>query len=175
MISEKIKSTVRDVQDFPQPGILFKDITPLLVDFRVRRQIVKALAVEARKLKVDAIIGVESRGFLFGISLADELNVPFVPVRKAGKLPFTKNKIEYELEYGTAEIEIHTDALVKGSRVLIHDDLLATGGTALAAAQLVKSIGGDVAGFGFIIELSDLKGREKLLKYNTNIISLATY
>jgi len=90
-------------------------------------------------------------------------------------LPFTKNKIEYELEYGTAEIEIHTDALVKGSRVLIHDDLLATGGTALAAAQLVKSIGGDVAGFGFIIELSDLKGREKLLKYNTNIISLATY
>ena len=135
----------------------------------------KALAVEARKLKVDAIIGVESRGFLFGISLADELNVPFVPVRKAGKLPFTKNKIEYELEYGTAEIEIHTDALVKGSRVLIHDDLLATGGTALAAAQLVKSIGGDVAGFGFIIELSDLKGREKLLKYNTNIISLATY
>ena len=148
MISEKIKSTVRDVQDFPKPGILFKDITPLLVDFRVRRQIVKALAVEARKLKVDAIIGVESRGFLFGISLADELNVPFVPVRKAGKLPFTKNKIEYELEYGTAEIEIHTDALVKGSRVLIHDDLLATGGTALAAAQLVKSIGGDVAGFG---------------------------
>ena len=175
MISEKIKSTVRDVQDFPKPGILFKDITPLLVDFRVRRQIVKALAVEARKLKVDAIIGVESRGFLFGISLADELNVPFVPVRKAGKLPFTKNKIEYELEYGTAEIEIHTDALVKGSRVLIHDDLLATGGTALAAAQLVKSIGGDVAGFGFIIELSDLKGIEKLLKYNTNIISLATY
>jgi adenine phosphoribosyltransferase len=175
MISEKIKSSVRDVQDFPKPGILFKDITPLLVDFRVRRQIVKALAVEARKLKVDAIIGVESRGFLFGISLADELNVPFVPVRKAGKLPFTKNKIEYELEYGTAEIEIHTDALVKGSRVLIHDDLLATGGTALAAAQLVKSIGGDVAGFGFIIELSDLKGREKLLKYNTNIISLATY
>jgi adenine phosphoribosyltransferase len=175
MISEKIKSTVRDVQDFPKPGILFKDITPLLVDFRVRRQIVKALAVEARKLKVDAIIGVESRGFLFGISLADELNVPFVPVRKAGKLPFTKNKIEYELEYGTAEIEIHTDALVKGSRVLIHDDLLATGGTALAAAQLVKSIGGDVAGFGFIIELSDLKGREKLLQYNTNIISLATY
>ena len=175
MISEKRKSTVRDVQDFPKPGILFKDITPLLVDFRVRRQIVKALAVEARKLKVDAIIGVESRGFLFGISLADELNVPFVPVRKAGKLPFTKNKIEYELEYGTAEIEIHTDALVKGSRVLIHDDLLATGGTALAAAQLVKSIGGDVAGFGFIIELSDLKGREKLLKYNTNIISLATY
>ena len=175
MISEKIKSSVRDVQDFPKPGILFKDITQLLVDFRVRRQIVKALAVEARKLKVDAIIGVESRGFLFGISLADELNVPFVPVRKAGKLPFTKNKIEYELEYGTAEIEIHTDALVKGSRVLIHDDLLATGGTALAAAQLVKSIGGDVAGFGFIIELSDLKGREKLLKYNTNIISLATY
>ena len=175
MISEKIKSTVRDVQDFPKPGILFKDITPLLVDFRVRRQIVKALAVEARKLKIDAIIGVESRGFLFGISLADELNVPFVPVRKAGKLPFTKNKIEYELEYGTAEIEIHTDALVKGSRVLIHDDLLATGGTALAAAELVKSIGGDVAGFGFIIELSDLKGREKLLKYNTNIISLATY
>jgi adenine phosphoribosyltransferase len=110
MISEKIKSTVRDVQDFPKPGILFKDITPLLVDFRVRRQIVKALAVEARKLKVDAIIGVESRGFLFGISLADELNVPVVPVRKAGKLPFTKNKIEYELEYGTAEIEIHTDA-----------------------------------------------------------------
>ncbi|MFZ9848397.1 MAG: adenine phosphoribosyltransferase [Flavobacteriales bacterium] len=175
MIAEKIKSTVRDVQDFPKPGILFKDITPLLVDFRVRRQIVKALAVEARKLKIDAIIGIESRGFLFGISLADELNVPFVPVRKAGKLPFTKNKIEYELEYGTAEIEIHTDALVKGSRVLIHDDLLATGGTAVAAAQLVKSIGGDVAGFGFIIELSDLKGREKLLKYNTNIISLATY
>jgi adenine phosphoribosyltransferase len=175
MISEKIKSTVRDVQDFPKPGILFKDITPLLVDFRVRRQIVKALAVEARKLKIDAIIGVESRGFLFGISLADELNVPFVPVRKAGKLPFNKNKVEYELEYGTAEIEIHTDALVKGSRVLIHDDLLATGGTAVAAAELVKSIGGDVAGFGFIIELSDLKGREKLLKYNTNIISLATY
>ncbi len=175
MISEKIKSTVRDVQDFPKPGILFKDITPLLVDFRVRRQIVKALAVEARKLKVEAIIGIESRGFLFGISLADELNVPFVPVRKAGKLPFNKNKVEYELEYGTAEIEIHTDALVKGSRVLIHDDLLATGGTAVAAAELVKSIGGDVAGFGFIIELSDLKGREKLLKYNTNIISLAAY
>jgi adenine phosphoribosyltransferase len=175
MIAEKIKSTVRDVKDFPKPGILFKDITPLLVDFRVRRQIVKALAVEARKLKVDAIVGVESRGFLFGISLADELNVPFVPVRKAGKLPFTKNKVEYELEYGKAEVEIHTDALVKGSRVLIHDDLLATGGTAVAAAKLVESLGGEVAGFGFIIELSDLKGKAKLLKHSANIISLATY
>ncbi len=175
MIAEKIKANVREIPDFPKPGILFKDITPLLTDFRIRREIVKSLVVQARKLKADVIIGVESRGFLFGIPMADELNIPFVPVRKAGKLPYKKNKVSYNLEYGTAEVEIHSDSIKKGSKVFIHDDLLATGGTADAAAQLVQQLGGEVCGFGFIIELNDLKGKEKLSKYSPNIISLATY
>ncbi|MFM7021890.1 MAG: adenine phosphoribosyltransferase [Flavobacteriales bacterium] len=175
MIAEKIKNTVRDIPDFPKPGIMFKDITPLLIDFKLREDIIEAFAEKLRPLKIDALIGVESRGFLFGIALANRLEIPFVPVRKAGKLPYSTHKVSYDLEYGKAEVEIHSDAIHKGSRVFIHDDLLATGGTAGAAAQLVQKMEAEVAGFGFIIELSFLKGKENLLQYSPNIISLATY
>ncbi|MCX6181523.1 MAG: adenine phosphoribosyltransferase [Bacteroidetes bacterium] len=175
MISDKIKKTVRDIPDFPKPGIIFKDITPLLIDFKLREELIDAFADKMKHLKIDALIGVESRGFLFGIPLANRLEIPFVPVRKAGKLPYSTYKVSYDLEYGKAEVEIHSDAIRKGSRVFIHDDLLATGGTAAASAQLVQKLGAEVAGFGFLIELSFLKGRENLLPYSHNIISLATY
>ncbi len=175
MIAEKIKSSVRDIPDFPKPGIVFKDITPLLIDFKLREELIDAFAEKLKDLKIDIVIGVESRGFLFGIPLANRLSVPFVPVRKAGKLPYSTYKVSYDLEYGQAVMEIHSDAIQHGSRVLVHDDLLATGGTAAAAAQLAQKMGGELVGFAFIIELGFLNGRQNLLQYSPNLISLATY
>ena len=173
-LERKIKQAVREVPDFPRPGITFKDVTPLFYD----QQLCNAVAdrfIEQLSQKPDAVVGIESRGFLFGFLVANRLGVPFVLVRKAGKLPFRTLSTEYKLEYGTSQIEIHEDALQAGWKVLIHDDLLATGGTAEATARLVKRCGAEVAGFNFIVELGFLKGRENLINHTTNITCLARY
>ncbi|MFM7195786.1 MAG: adenine phosphoribosyltransferase [Bacteroidota bacterium] len=162
MNAEQLKAMVRDVPDFPEPGILFRDITPLLADPDARAGIRKALVEPLRSIKIDAVAGIEARGFLFGVSLADDLGVPFIPIRKAGKLPWEKVREDYALEYGTASIEIHRDAIKPGQRVLIHDDLLATGGTCLAAARLIERMGGRPAAFSFIINLTFLNGGSKI-------------
>lgn len=160
-----LKAIIRDVPDFPQPGILFRDITPLLGDAAAFRAVLDALCVDARERGADAIVGIESRGFLFGAPLADRLGLPFVPVRKPGKLPAARMSVDYSLEYGESRLDIHSDALRPAARAYIVDDLLATGGTARAAAKLVELIGGEVAGFGFVIELEALGGRATLAAY----------
>lgn len=161
-IEEKVKSLLRDVPDFPKMGILFKDITPLLADPAARKEAVEALVKQIHHFKPDVIAAVEARGFIFGMLIAEHLNIPFVPVRKSGKLPYKKVEQSYSLEYGTAEIEMHEDAFKPGTRVIIHDDLLATGGTAAAAGQLVQRLGGVVAGYSFLINLSFLPGEKRL-------------
>jgi len=175
MIETKIKQIVRDVNDFPKPGIVFKDITPILKDAVLCGEITAALAVQLSGIKIDVVAGIESRGFLFGMSLANLLGVPFVPMRKAGKLPYKTIRQDYDLEYGSAALELHEDAIVPGQLVLIHDDLLATGGTVVAASQLVHKLGAVVAGYSFIIALDFLKGRERLAKYSPNNFALASY
>lgn len=175
MIESKIKSTVRDVPDFPKQGIIFKDITPILKDPILCQEITAALAGRLKDLDIDVVAGIESRGFLFGPALAQLLNVPFVPIRKAGKLPYKTVQQSYDLEYGTATIEVHEDALLKGQHVLIHDDLLATGGTVVAASELVKQLGAEVTGYSFIIALEFLNGKARLKPYSDNIFSLAVY
>jgi adenine phosphoribosyltransferase len=162
-LEEEIKPLLRDVPDFPKPGVLFKDITPLLNNPSARRKVVETVAHYFSSENIQALAAVEARGFIFGSLIAQELNIPFIPVRKSGKLPYKKISEEYSLEYGTASIEMHQDALFQGCRVLIHDDLLATGGTATAAGRMVQQLGGVVAGYSFIINLSFLPG-EKLLK-----------
>ena len=164
---------IRDVPDFPLPGIVFKDITPLLADATALRTVVQALSHAAADLQPDVIVGVESRGFLFGAPMAVEMNKGFALVRKVGKLPYRTIRQEYALEYGTNTVEMHSDAIQPGQRVVIVDDLLATGGTAAAAALLVEQLGGVVAGFCFLIELSFLNGREKLA--GRNVTALITY
>jgi adenine phosphoribosyltransferase len=163
-MEERIKCLLRDVHDFPRPGILFKDITPLLSNPPVREEVVATIVSHFRPLRPDAIAAVEARGFIFGMLIAHGLQVPFIPVRKTGKLPFKKITQEYALEYGRAEIEMHEDALQPGTRVIIHDDLLATGGTASAAGQMVQRLGGMVAGYSFLINLSFLPGESKLIE-----------
>ncbi|MEQ8927030.1 MAG: adenine phosphoribosyltransferase [Fulvivirga sp.] len=174
-ISEKLKAKIRDVDNFPKPGITFKDITPILGDSKLCRDITEELTNRYKYDDLDAIVGVESRGFLFGMLLAYELNIPFVPVRKSGKLPFRTLKHSYDLEYGSASMEIHVDALEKDWKVLIHDDLLATGGTAAAAAALVEQLGAEVQGFSFLIDLTFLNGKAVLAPFTTNINSLVAY
>ena len=174
-LEEKIKSSIRDVADFPKKGIIFKDITPVLANAQLSSEIVDALVEHYKDQKLDAIAGIESRGFFFGFALAMKLGIPFIPIRKAGKLPFKTVSIEYALEYGTAKIEMNVDAVTEGMRVLIHDDLLATGGTAAAAADLIKGQGGDVAGFGFMVNLDFLNGSENLIKHSNNIHSIIKY
>lgn len=164
-LSERIRPLLRNVPDFPKPGVMFKDITPLLANPPVREQVVTAIVDHFRPLHLDALAAVEARGFIFGMMIAEGLKIPFVPVRKAGKLPFKKLRQQYSLEYGTAEIEMHEDALRAGARVVIHDDLLATGGTASAAGKLVQQLGGIVAGYSFIINLSFLPGENELQKH----------
>lgn len=169
MLAEEIvKPLLRDVPDFPKPGILFKDITPLLNDPLARKKVVDAIAAHFSSQRIQVLGAVEARGFIFGALIAQELNVPLVPIRKAGKLPYKKVTEEYSLEYGNAKIEMHEDAFEKGTRVLLHDDLLATGGTATAAGHLVQRLGGIVAGYSFIINLAFLPG-EKLLRDNFGI------
>ncbi len=160
-----LKSLIRDVPDFPQPGILFRDITPLLGNTEGLRSALDGMVRLASELKPDCVVGIESRGFIFGVPIADRLSLPFIPVRKPGKLPAARMSVEYSLEYGESRLDIHEDAMAAGSRALIVDDLLATGGTALAAAKLVEMIGGVVAGFTFVIELDSLSGRQKLDGY----------
>lgn len=162
-LEEKIKPLLRDVPDFPKPGVLFKDITPLLSNPSARRRVVEMIASHFSSLNINALAAVEARGFIFGSLIAQELNIPFIPVRKAGKLPYKKISEDYMLEYGQATIEMHTDAFPHGCRVLLHDDLLATGGTATAAGRMVQQLGGIVAGYSFIINLSFLPG-EKLIQ-----------
>ena len=173
-LQERIDQTIRNVPDFPKPGIQFKDITPILENPSLSEEIVDELA-NHWKGKVDAIAGVESRGFLFGFPLAMKLDVPFILIRKKGKLPYKTVSHKYDLEYGSAEIEMHIGSVKEGMRVLVHDDLLATGGTAGAASELIKKEGGDVAGFSFLVELGFLKGSEKLSSYSNVVHSIMTY
>jgi adenine phosphoribosyltransferase len=157
-----LKALIRDIPDFPKPGILFRDITTLLRDPAGLRYTIDQMAALCADLSPDYIVGMESRGFIFGTPLAYRLNAGFVPVRKPGKLPAEVHTVEYDLEYGNDRLQIHQDAFQTGDRVLIVDDLIATGGTAAATAQLVQQTGAELVGFGFIIELIDLAGRKNL-------------
>ena len=175
MLETKIKATLRDVVDFPKPGIVFKDITPILKDSALCKEITNALKEQLRDVKVDVVAGIESRGFLFGLALAQALNVPFVPIRKAGKLPYKTIQQSYDLEYGSATLEVHEDAFEPGQKVLIHDDLLATGGTVVAASKLVQQLQAEVVAYSFIISLDFLNGKDRLSKYSTRTFSLVGY
>ncbi len=168
-----LASKIRDIPDFPKEGIVFKDITPLLQDAESLRYAVDQLAEFGVGKKIDVVVGAEARGFILGATLAYTLGAGFVPARKPGKLPFLTVAAEYDLEYGTDSLEVHSDAIVPGTRVLVHDDLLATGGTARAKCDLVEKLGGEVVGVSFIIELSFLGGREKLKDYD--VLSLIKY
>jgi adenine phosphoribosyltransferase len=159
---EPLKKLIREVPDFPKKGILFYDITTLLKDRLGFATLIDALSEHYLQKNIDLILGMEARGFIFGPALAYRLNVGFVPVRKPGKLPAETARVSYDLEYGSNTLEIHKDAIQKGQRVIIADDLLATGGTAAATVQLAKSLGADVCGLGFVVELDFLKGRDKL-------------
>jgi adenine phosphoribosyltransferase len=161
-----LTSYIRDVPDFPVAGVLYRDITPLLRDPAAFGFAIGLVADRIQQMNVDAIVGVESRGFLFGSAAAARLGLPFVPVRKPGKLPAARMSVEYSLEYGNSQLDIHADALAPGQRAVIVDDLLATGGTAHAAAKLVELLGAQVAGIVFLIELAALGGREKLHEYD---------
>jgi adenine phosphoribosyltransferase len=161
-----LKDFIRDVPDFPEPGILFRDVTPLLKSPPAFRATIERLCEYVRSREPDVIVGIESRGFIFGTPIAAELGLPFVPVRKPGKLPAARMSVEYSLEYGTGQLDIHADAIERGQRVVIVDDLLATGGTALGAAKLVEMIRGRVTGMAFVIELAALPGRERLEDYD---------
>ena len=168
-----IKDLVRDVRDYPKPGIVFKDITPILSDIGALRTSIKEMAAPFTNLGIDIVVGIESRGFIFGAPIADLLNAGFVPVRKPGKLPWKTKSVSYELEYGTDTLEIHKDAITEGQNILIVDDLLATGGTAEATCKLVSKLGGNIKGLSVLIELKDLKGRKRLNQYNVH--SLVQY
>jgi adenine phosphoribosyltransferase len=164
------RALIRDVPDFPEPGILFRDITPVLQNPAAFARIVELMAAYGRERGAEAVVGVESRGFLFGAPIAAALGLPFVPVRKPGKLPSEILSVDYALEYGSGRLDIHADALDRGSRVLIVDDLLATGGTAAGAAKLVELLGASVVGFVFFIELTDLAGRGRLDGYDVHAL-----
>lgn len=174
-LRDELLSIIREVPDFPKPGILFRDITPILENPVVSRAVVQEIMHQFKGVKIDAIAGIESRGFLFGLPLSMEMNVPFIAIRKQGKLPAETVKYSYELEYGSATIEMHKGVVKKGMNVLIHDDLLATGGTAVASRELIELEGGTVAGFSFLIELNELRGREKLAATDKPILSVVDY
>lgn len=168
-----LKNYIRNIPDFPKPGILFKDITTLLMDKKAFKQAVDALAAKFKNKKIDVVVAVEARGFILGGAIAHKLGAGFIPVRKKGKLPAAANSVTYDLEYGTDTLEIHHDAIKPEDRVLIVDDLLATGGTVKAVTDLVKQIPGKIEGIAFLIELADLKGKEKLKDYP--VFSLLKY
>ena len=157
-----LEHLIRDIKDFPKEGIIFKDITPLLNNHNAVNEIVNSFINDNGDVKIDKVVGMESRGFLFGMLLAHKLKAGFVPVRKPGKLPYDKISESFDLEYGQDCLEIHTDAITKGENILIHDDVLATGGTALATSKLVERLGGNIIGYNFLIELDFLEGRKKL-------------
>ena len=161
-----IQDYIRDIKDFPKPGIVYKDITPLLQDPEAARRTTDALMEMIGDLQVDKVVGIESRGFFFATLLAQRLNAGFVPIRKPGKLPYDTLKESYSLEYGEDILEIHSDAIKPGEKVLIHDDVLATGGTAAAACKLVEKMGGEIVQCNFLMELDFLNGKEKIRSYN---------
>lgn len=169
-----LKSTIRDIPDFPKPGIVFKDVTTLMKNGEAFHFTLHSLAQRVAKLNPDVIVGIEARGFMLAPAIADILGKGFVPIRKPGKLPYKVERVDYALEYGTDTIEIHVDAIEKGQRVVLIDDLLATGGTAQGAAQLIEKVGGELVGIGFVIELGFLDGRSKLAK-GADIFSLINY
>ena len=168
-----LKEHIREIPDFPTPGILFRDITPLLGHPEAFRRAVELLAERFEPESFDSVVAIESRGFVFAAPLAYRLGIPLVPVRKEGKLPFDTHSVTYALEYGSDSLEIHVDAISEGSRVLIVDDLLATGGTAAATVRLIERSGASVAGLAFVIELTDLRGRDALAGYRVE--SLVTW
>ena len=168
-----LRALIRDIPDFPTPGILFKDITPLLADGAAWRAATDGLGAMAKGRSIDVVVGIEARGFLVGAAVAYHLGAGFVPLRKPGKLPFTTASVSYDLEYGTDGLEMHSDAVAEGARVLIVDDVLATGGTAAAAAALVEGAGATVAGLAFLIELTFLEGRARLA--GRDVEALITY
>jgi len=167
------KSLIRDIPNFPQPGVIFKDITPILLHPQAFSEVVQGMLDFATEKKAEVIVGIESRGFMFGTPVALQLGVGFIPVRKLGKLPHETVQCEYALEYGTSVVEMHRDAIVPGQRVVIVDDLLATGGTAAASVKLVEELGGRVVGLVFLVELAFLHGREQLTGYDVK--SFVTY
>jgi adenine phosphoribosyltransferase len=174
-LEEEIKKEIKDIPNFPKEGIVFKDLTPLLKNSSLSNKIVTALSNKASSYGADAIVCLESRGFWYGLSIAMACNVPMIPIRKKGKLPDQTIGIDYNLEYGSARIEIHKEAITPGMKVYLHDDLLATGGTAKAATQLIQSLGGEVVGFGCIVELTFLNGRNFLKDSIKNIDGLVSY
>ncbi|MGM0437204.1 MAG: adenine phosphoribosyltransferase [Bacillota bacterium] len=161
-----LKSYIRNVPDFPKEGIMFKDITPLLKDKNAFMKAIDLIKENYEDVEIDYIVGIESRGFIVGTPLSYAMEKGFIPIRKPGKLPAEKIKTSYDLEYGSNELELHRDAIDKGDKVLIIDDLLATGGTVQASCELVEELGGDIVGIGFLLELEDLNGREKLKGYD---------
>jgi adenine phosphoribosyltransferase len=172
--AEELKGRIRDIPDFPRPGVVFKDITPLLADARSFRASIDGLVEAHAAAGVDLVLGIEARGFVFAAPVADRLGAGFVPVRKAGKLPWELEREEYELEYGTDLLEIHRDAISPGQRVLVVDDVLATGGTAAATIRLVERLGGTVVGLEFVIELAFLAGRSKLAAHPVHSLLVYT-
>ena len=170
---EHLKKLIREIPDFPKPGILFRDITPLLADPVAFRTAIDLLALHFHGQQIDAVAAAEARGFIFAAPLAIELGLSFVPIRKRGKLPFKVHSFSYELEYGNDTVEMHQDAMSPGHRVLLVDDLLATGGTMKACCELVEQTGATIAGCAFLVELAFLKGRQKLAPYNA--FSLISY
>jgi len=168
--SRRLDSMIRNIPDYPQPGVMFKDITPILQDPQGLRDAVDAMAEPFRDKEIDVIVGLESRGFLFGAPMAYVMGLGLVLIRKSGKLPGEKIHVDYDLEYGSDTLEIHSDALKPGQRVLLVDDLLATGGTMGASVELVKRLGGEVAGISFLIELDFLKGRDRLRDYDVRTL-----
>jgi adenine phosphoribosyltransferase len=168
-----LRDRVRDVPDFPKPGIVFKDLMPLVADPEYFQATLGRLEELARPLEPDVILGAEARGFIFGGALADRLECGFVPARKPGKLPWSTVEASYDLEYGTDSLQVHADAIGQGARVIVHDDVLATGGTAKAKTELVEQLGGEVVGLLFVVELAFLSGRKKLEGYDVQ--SLITY
>lgn len=175
MISKELDKAIRDIANFPKQGIIFKDITPILKNSALCTAVIDEFVQRLEGVEIDVVAGIESRGFLFGLMLANRLQVPFVPVRKKGKLPFKTVEEPCELEYGSAILELHVDAINPGQRVLIHDDLLATGGTVSAATRLVQKLDGVVAAYAFVVSLDFLNANEKLMEVSENIISLVSY
>jgi adenine phosphoribosyltransferase len=172
-LADRLRESIRDIPDFPKPGIVFKDITPVLLDPTLFRDTVSALADWTKAHGAQKIVGVDARGFLFAGAVSDRLGVGLVPVRKPGKLPFQTVSESYDLEYGVNTLELHTDAIGEGERIVVVDDLLATGGTVKAAVRLVEALGGTIAGLAFVVELGFLDGRSKLDGYDTT--SLVTF
>ena len=173
--AEKLAKTIRDVKDFPVKGIVFKDITPVLKDIALFNEVIELLAEKFKGLNIDKIAGIESRGFLFGIPLSVKMNVPFIPIRKKGKLPAETVEASYELEYGAATVEIHKDAVSEGEKVLIVDDLLATGGTINASVELIEKLKGKPAAAAFVIELSFLNGKNNIKDKKLEVFSILKY